>query len=63
MIKLVVVVFVALSFALSLPAFARSHHKRHARPPAYSGSIYQGWIPPYQLPAGVGPNDIPFAPF
>jgi len=63
MTKLAVIVSVALSLAVSVPAFARPHHKHQSRVPAYSGPLYGGWKPPYRLPAGVGPNDVPFAPF
>jgi hypothetical protein len=62
MTKSTVIMFVVLMMVHS-PALARSHHKHQSRVPAYSGPVYDTWKPPYQLPAGVGPNDVPFAPF
>jgi hypothetical protein len=63
MMKSAVMVFVGLSLVVNSPAFARSHHKHHSSAPAHSGPIYGTWKAPYELPSGVGPNDIPFAPF
>lgn len=63
MTKPAVTVFVALLIMANTPTFARSYHKHQSRGPAYSGPVYDSWKPPYQLPAGVGPDDVPFAPF
>ena len=58
MTKSVVTVFVGLLLVASSPAFARQ-----SSAPAQSGVVYGTWKAPYELPAGFGPNDVPFAPF
>ena len=63
MTKSAVMVLAALALVVSAPALARSHHKHQSRAPDHSGPVYDAFKAPYELPAGVGPNDVPFAPF
>ena len=56
--KAVVSLFVGLALAASSPAFARTKHEGQPSAPFSST-----WKAPYDLPAGFGPNDVPFAPF
>jgi hypothetical protein len=63
MTKSAVTLFVGLSLLVNVPAFGRDHHKHHSNARAHSGPVYDTWKAPYELPAGFGPNDIPFAPF
>lgn len=63
MTKSIVSVFVGLLLVASSPAFGKSRHERHSNASAQSGLVYGAWKAPYALPAGVGPNDVPFAPF
>jgi hypothetical protein len=50
--------FVGLALGASAPAFAKPRHESQSIAPASTA-----WKAPYDLPAGFGPNDVPFAPF
>jgi hypothetical protein len=50
--------FVGLALVASSPAFAQTKHENRSVAP-----VSTTWKAPYDLPAGFGPNDVPFAPF
>jgi hypothetical protein len=56
--KAAVSIFVGLALVASSPAFARAKHESQSIAP-----VSTTWKAPYDLPAGFGPNDVPFAPF
>jgi hypothetical protein len=55
--KAAVSIFVGLALVASSPAFAQTKHENRSAP------VSTTWKAPYDLPAGFGPNDVPFAPF
>jgi hypothetical protein len=63
MMKSAIRALIGLLLVMNSTAFARSHHKHDSSAVAHSGPVYGTWKAPYELPPGLGPNDIPFAPF